>query len=252
MLSTNKANIQAIIHTASAVFFIAKKGGANVHTNVDKIAESISKRGITRDASPLEKRVAKALKIAARAKDEEVWRTSEEGRHFQIESETGTITKGFGGKLNGAKVQPKAKKSGVSGASKSGKKSSGSSDLGELVNTYKDGTKGYQKKGVDLTPEEHKEWMYPMESWVKSEAYKQLQEKGYERRDIDFNVDRDAGTATIKTWKKDSKSPSGLTNEYFKVHLTGTRTTNVRPDGSKRSYVNPDGVKLEFAGSELY
>ena len=37
-------------------------------------------------------------------KDEEVWRTSEEGRHFKFESTTGEIKAGFGGKLTGRKL----------------------------------------------------------------------------------------------------------------------------------------------------
>lgn len=36
--------------------------------------------------------------------DEDVWRSTEEGKHFKIEKETGTIRAGFGGKLNGAKL----------------------------------------------------------------------------------------------------------------------------------------------------
>ena len=54
-----------------------------------------------------------------RAKDEEIWRTNEEGKHFKLETETGEIKGGFGGKLNGKKIgeswgkaakQPKAPK----------------------------------------------------------------------------------------------------------------------------------------------
>jgi len=36
--------------------------------------------------------------------DEEVWRTSEEGRHFKLETTTGEIKAGFGGKFNGEKL----------------------------------------------------------------------------------------------------------------------------------------------------
>ena len=36
--------------------------------------------------------------------DEEVWRTSEEGKHFKLETSTGEIKAGFGGKLNGRKI----------------------------------------------------------------------------------------------------------------------------------------------------
>lgn len=44
--------------------------------------------------------------------DEEVWRTSEEGgRHFKIETETGEIKAGFGGKLNGQKADRSKKRS---------------------------------------------------------------------------------------------------------------------------------------------
>lgn len=235
---------------------------------IDRIAGRIAKRGLSLDASPIEKRVAKAMKIVADAKDEEIWRTSENGKHYQLESETGEITKGFGGRKNGVKIQPKASRAGGSGggenkSSMNPRKTSGSpkkespkkessSEYGELETTYKDGTKAYKKKDVPLSPEEHKEWMGAMDNWVKSEATKQLQARGYKRGDIDISIDRDKGTAFVKTWKDDPKSPSGITNEYFNVRLKGTRTTNLRPDGSKKQYVNPDSVELEFAGSELY
>ena len=39
--------------------------------------------------------------------DEEIWRSDEDGRHFRLETETGTITAGFGGKMNGVKIQSK-------------------------------------------------------------------------------------------------------------------------------------------------
>lgn len=361
---------------------------------IDRIAGRIAKRGLSLDASPFEKRVAKAMQIVADAKDEEIWRTSENGKHYQLETETGEITKGLGGRKNGTKIQPKASRAGGSGGGEgsgtnsssekgSGKsagsrqeykrtkephkitltnpdgrtfttqsygegwkdgyhvrqtddvggeyidegevggvkigsdvldqvrakrndsaesakvvmahkypngrvdytvevkdkyskrsdgitmsaedlkkptpsskqvkqKENGSSEFGELETTYRDGTKSYKKKDVDLSPEEHKEWMGAMSSWVKSEATKQLETQGYKRRDIDISIDPDKGTAFIKTWKDDPKSPSGIVNEYFNVKLKGTRTTNLRPDGSKKQYANPDSVVLEFAGSELY
>lgn len=37
--------------------------------------------------------------------DEEVWRSTEEGRHFKLETETGEIKAGFGGRLNGQKIK---------------------------------------------------------------------------------------------------------------------------------------------------
>ena len=60
------------------------------------------------------------------ATDEEVWRSTEEGKHFKFETSTGEIKAGFGGKFNGKKIgttwgagHAKAKPSGGSG-SKSG------------------------------------------------------------------------------------------------------------------------------------
>lgn len=38
------------------------------------------------------------------SEDEEVWRTSEEGKHFKFETSTGEIKAGFGGKFNGKKL----------------------------------------------------------------------------------------------------------------------------------------------------
>lgn len=41
--------------------------------------------------------------------DEDVWRTTEEGRHFKFDNKTGQIKAGFGGKLNGKTIVPKEK-----------------------------------------------------------------------------------------------------------------------------------------------
>lgn len=53
---------------------------------------------------------ARATDVHPLENDEEVWRTSEEGRHFKIESTTGEIKAGFGGKLNGTKAIPKSER----------------------------------------------------------------------------------------------------------------------------------------------
>lgn len=42
--------------------------------------------------------------VEAAVSDEEVWRTSEEGKHFKFETSTGEIKAGFGGRLNGKKI----------------------------------------------------------------------------------------------------------------------------------------------------
>ena len=70
--------------------------------------------------------VARMLKDAS---DEEVWRTSEEGRHFKFENETGEIRAGFGGKFNGQTLRPKKNPEVFSGknAGKSTGQSSGQS-----------------------------------------------------------------------------------------------------------------------------
>ena len=47
------------------------------------------------------------LKSARPEQDEEIWRTTEEGKHFKFETETGEIKAGFGGRLNGQKLKPK-------------------------------------------------------------------------------------------------------------------------------------------------
>ena len=41
---------------------------------------------------------------ADEATDEDVWRTTEEGKHFKFDNSTGEIKAGFGGKLNGKKL----------------------------------------------------------------------------------------------------------------------------------------------------
>lgn len=45
-----------------------------------------------------------ALSEPDKIEDAEEWRSTEEGSHFKIEIETGTITSGFGGKYNGKKI----------------------------------------------------------------------------------------------------------------------------------------------------
>ena len=46
----------------------------------------------------------KLLGLDEQTGDEEIWRTNEEGRHFKLETETGEIKAGFGGKFNGMKI----------------------------------------------------------------------------------------------------------------------------------------------------
>lgn len=224
--------------------------------------------------------------IGLKVADADEWKTSEEGHHFKVDGSTGEIKAGFGGKYNGKKASeafsgkkassgftkkesPKempSKKAASKPAEKSAKAKTekapkqtapkkpraSKSELGDLVNTYPNGTKEYQKKGVDLTPQEHKDWMYAMGHWVQAEATRELKKAGYKPGDIDFTFNREKGTCTIKTWKNDPKSRSGMSNQYFDVKLTGTRTTNVRADGTRKVYTMPDNVRLEFRGSEDY
>ena len=65
-------------------------------------------------------RFMRAVIKSGSEQDEEVWRTSEEGHHFKLESETGEIKAGFGGKLNGQKVDPSKKRSSSAGMSATG------------------------------------------------------------------------------------------------------------------------------------
>lgn len=153
---------------------------------------------------------------------------------------------GEGGGGGGKKASGSGEKSGSS------KPSGNTSKFGEYVTTYRDGTKGYEKKDVDLTPEEHKQWMGAMDNWVKSEVENELTKNGYKRSDIDISIDREKGVATVKTWKKDPKSPSGLSNDYFDVKLKGDRSTSVKPDGKIRTWVSPKSVKLVYRGTEQY
>ena len=48
--------------------------------------------------------------LRVKVNDEEIWRSDEDGRHFKIETETGEIKAGFGGKLNGVKIKPKGER----------------------------------------------------------------------------------------------------------------------------------------------
>ena len=72
--------------------------------------------------------------------DEEVWRTSEEGHHFKLETETGEIKAGFGGKFNGQKIDPSKKRSSSTGASERQsrpmKSASGSSSSAGALSEY--------------------------------------------------------------------------------------------------------------------
>ena len=67
--------------------------------------------------------IGKAVKNHQR--DEEVWRSDEDGRHFKIETETGEIKAGFGGKLNGQKADPSKKKGYAPSAGSLGRASRG-------------------------------------------------------------------------------------------------------------------------------
>lgn len=85
--------------------------------------------------------------------DEEVWRTSEEGHHFKIESETGEIKAGFGGKFNGQKVDPSKKKS--SGGSSA--KSSSATSAKTASNTGKTASGTKAASPANRTPDYQKQ-----------------------------------------------------------------------------------------------
>lgn len=59
----------------------------------DEIARIV--RGSTKDS-----RIARAVNVIEKADDEEIWRTTEEGKHFAIETNTGEVTKGNIGQKN--------------------------------------------------------------------------------------------------------------------------------------------------------
>jgi len=63
------------------------------------------------------RRLIDKVRPQRKVRDGEEWRTSEEGHHFKLETSTGEIKAGFGGKLNGQKVDP-SKKSGGGNARK--------------------------------------------------------------------------------------------------------------------------------------
>lgn len=68
-------------------------------------------------AGSISKRSTLGKIIICDAMDEEVWRTTEEGKHFKFDNETGEIKAGFGGKHNGKKLGGDWKKSGGGSAS---------------------------------------------------------------------------------------------------------------------------------------
>ena len=59
-----------------------------------------------RSGSLPSKSVLKCIVIcdAMGVEDDDVWRTTEEGKHFKFDNETGEIKAGFGGKHNGKKL----------------------------------------------------------------------------------------------------------------------------------------------------
>ena len=77
-------------------------------------------------------------KDSAETLDEEVWRTNEEGRHFKLESTTGEIKAGFGGRANGKKV----------GESWSPKPESSSAPKEDLAGSLREQIKGLSRFGA--------------------------------------------------------------------------------------------------------
>ena len=55
----------------------------------------------------LQRQLVKDAVLSHKVRDDEIWRSDKDGRHYRIEEETGKITAGFGGVLNGQTVSGK-------------------------------------------------------------------------------------------------------------------------------------------------
>lgn len=81
-------------------------------------------------------------------KDEDVWRTSEEGKHFKFDNATGEIKAGFGGKFNGEKLGSVFKNSAA------GRKQAAAAP--KTVETPKAPAAPSKPSGVQITPKQSK------------------------------------------------------------------------------------------------
>ena len=54
----------------------------------------------------LKSALGRAIFMDAAMEDEDVWRTTEEGKHFKFDNETGEVKAGFGGRYNGKTSKP--------------------------------------------------------------------------------------------------------------------------------------------------
>lgn len=118
----------------------------------------------------------------------------------------------------------------------------GSKDLGTLVREYRDGTKGYELKNDTIKGEERQNWINSMDSVVMASAENKL---GVRRRDMELN--KEDGILTVWTGKS---SPGQESKHFYRVDVTGTKVTNVKPDGMVKTYHSDIQFDFSFAGGK--
>ena len=106
----------------------------------------------------LKSALGRAIFMDAAMEDEDVWRTTEEGKHFKFDNETGEVKAGFGGRYNGKKI----------GESwKAGKKSSLSKEQQARIDNLKADFKNRTTEQIAKAHERIKSNLSKEKEWLK-------------------------------------------------------------------------------------
>lgn len=148
----------------------------------------------------------------------------------------------FGGRGGGGSGGARGGRAGGGGGSSS-------KGDGELVREYKDGTKLYKKDGAKMPAEEQAAYVRMMDNIVLNRFCDQM---GINRSDVELNT----ATQTITVWNKRGKGFVEGTSEaksFYKVDsVSATKSTYVKPNGSKDfqfDYVDAK-IKFKYAGGK--
>lgn len=160
---------------------------------------------------------------------------------------TGRYTSGGSSSVGGAAgTNPRIQKAKAVGG---GASAGGESPHGKLVQTYKDGTKGYEKSGAKMSNAEAREqgWFRMMDNSIKSSAAESL---GVRKVDLDY----DSETGLITKWNNTDPSTNGFTKaqkEFYQTEISGVKVTSVRPDGTVKSYFRDMTFSFKQVGGKF-
>jgi hypothetical protein len=115
-------------------------------------------------------------------------------------------------------------------------------NIGTFVRTYPSGTKEYEKKAT-MTDKEAEDYYVMMESTIKNSAVESLGGEG-------GSIDYDTETGLVTKWVTPSAENGWAQKEFYQAKISGIKVTDVRSNGTERSYYKDIEVGFEFRGTK--